>query len=208
MTKKIAAIIPVKSLNSSKSRLSPFLTLQQRRNLTLFLLKATIKKVKSSQFISDIIVVSRDNTIENFSAENSLKFIKDSDNGVNNAVILADRYCIENEIDANIVIPNDIPFLSFQSIDQICVISENYSKCIIICPSKRFDGTNILLRKPPGVIKTFYDNNSYVNHLKEAQKLNVPIESLDHDNLRFDIDTKEDFIEFLYFNSENLFFDI
>ncbi|MGE0243176.1 MAG: 2-phospho-L-lactate guanylyltransferase [Nitrososphaeraceae archaeon] len=203
--KKIAAVIPVKNLYSAKSRLSPFLTLQQRRNLALILLNATIKTVKSSRFISDIIVVSSDDTIENFSFENSLKFIKDADNGVNNAVILADRYCIENEIDANIVIPNDLPFLSFKSIDQICVISEKYSKCIIICPSKRFDGTNILLRKPPGVIKTFYDNDSYANHLKEARKLNIPIESLDHENLRFDIDTKQDLIEFLYFNSESLF---
>lgn len=203
--KKIAAVIPVKNLHSAKSRLSPFLTLQQRRNLALILLNATIKTVKFSRFISDIIVVSSDDTIKNFSFENSLKFIKDADNGVNNAVILADRYCIENEIDANIVIPNDLPFLSFKSIDQICVISEKYSKCIIICPSKRFDGTNILLRKPPGVIKTFYDNDSYANHLKEAKKLNIPIESLDHDNLRFDIDTKQDLIEFLYFDSENLF---
>ncbi|MGE3859222.1 MAG: 2-phospho-L-lactate guanylyltransferase [Nitrososphaeraceae archaeon] len=203
--KKIAAVIPVKNLYSAKSRLSPFLTLQQRRNLALILLNATIKTVKSSRFISDIIVVSSDDTIENFSFENSLKFIKDADNGVNNAVILADRYCIENEIDANIVIPNDLPFLSFKSIDQICVISEKYSKCIIICPSKRFDGTNILLRKPPGVIKTFYDNDSYANHLKEARMLNIPIESLDHENLRFDIDTKQDLIEFLYFDSESLF---
>ncbi|HJT84298.1 MAG TPA: 2-phospho-L-lactate guanylyltransferase [Nitrososphaeraceae archaeon] len=202
---KIAAVIPVKSLHSAKSRLSPFLTLQQRKNLALLLLNATIKTVKASRFVSDIIVVSSDNIIEYLSFKNSLKFIKDADNGVNNAVILADRYCIENEIDANIVIPNDIPFLSFRSIDQICIISEKYSKCIIICPSKRFDGTNILLRKPPGVIKTFYDNNSYANHLKEAKKLNIPIESLDYANLRFDIDTKEDLIEFLYSNSENPF---
>ncbi|HET7643354.1 MAG TPA: 2-phospho-L-lactate guanylyltransferase [Nitrososphaeraceae archaeon] len=202
---KIAAVIPVKSLHSAKSRLSPFLTLQQRKNLALLLLNATIKTVKASRFVSDIIVVSSDNIIEYLSLKNSLKFIKDADNGVNNAVILADRYCIENEIDANIIIPNDIPFLSFRSIDQICFISEKYSKCVIICTSKRFDGTNILFRKPPGVIKTFYDNDSYANHLNEAKKLNIPIELLDQANLRFDIDTKDDLIEFLYFKAENRF---
>jgi 2-phospho-L-lactate/phosphoenolpyruvate guanylyltransferase len=202
---KIAAVIPMKSLHSAKSRLSPFLTFQQRKNLALVLLSATINTVKASRFISDIIVVSSDTTIENFSLKNSLKFIKDADNGVNNAVILADRYCIENDIGANIIIPNDLPFLSFKSIDQICIISEKYSKCIIICPSKRFDGTNILLRKPPGVIKTFYDDCSYVNHLKEAKKLNIPIESLNYNNLRLDIDTKEDLMEFLFFDSENVF---
>jgi 2-phospho-L-lactate guanylyltransferase len=198
MMKKIAAVIPMKNLHFAKSRLSTILTLQQRKNLAFFLLNTTIKTLKESQLIYEIIVVSSDKTIEKFSLENSLKFIKDSDNGVNNAVILADHYCIDNDIDANIVIPHDLPFISAKEIDQICTISEKYPRCIIICPSKRFDGTNILFRKPPNVIKTFYDDNSYMNHLKEAQKFNIPIESLDLDSLMFDIDTKEDLIEFLY----------
>ena len=194
--KKIAAVIPMKNLNFAKSRLSTILTLQQRKNLAFFLLNTTIKTLKESQLIYEIIVVSSDKTIEKFSFENSLKFIKeDSDSGVNNAVILADRYCINNNIDANIVIPHDLPFISAKEIDQICNNSEKYPKCIIICPSKRFDGTNILFRKPPNVIKTFYDDNSYMNHLKEAQKHNIPIESLELDNLMFDIDTREDLIE-------------
>ncbi|HSF00689.1 MAG TPA: 2-phospho-L-lactate guanylyltransferase [Nitrososphaeraceae archaeon] len=193
--KKIAAIIPMKNLHFAKSRLSTILTLQQRKNLAFFLLNTTIKTLKESRLITEIIVVSSDKTIEKFSFENSLEFIKDSDDGINNAVILADRYCINNDIDANIVIPHDLPFISANEIDQICNISEKYPKCIIICPSKRFDGTNILFRKPPNVIRTFYDDNSYINHLKEAQKLHIPIESLDLDNLMFDIDTKEDLIE-------------
>ena len=193
--KKIAAIIPMKNLHFAKSRLSTILTLQQRKNLAFFLLNTTIKTLKESRLITEIIVVSSDKTIEKFSFENSLKFIKDSDDGINNAVILADRYCINNDINANIVIPHDLPFISANEIDQICNISEKYPKCIIICPSKRFDGTNILFRKPPNVIRTFYDDNSYINHLKEAQKLHIPIESLDLDNLMFDIDTKEDLIE-------------
>jgi 2-phospho-L-lactate/phosphoenolpyruvate guanylyltransferase len=194
--KKIAAVIPMKNLNFAKSRLSTILTWQQRKNLIFSLLDITIKTLKESLLITEIIVVSSDKTIEKFSFENSLKFIKeDSDSGVNNAVILADLYCITNNIDANIIIPHDLPFISVKEIDHICNISEKYPKCIIICPSKRFDGTNILFRKPPNVIKTFYDDNSYMNHLKEAQKHNIPIESVKLDNLMFDIDTREDLIE-------------
>jgi 2-phospho-L-lactate/phosphoenolpyruvate guanylyltransferase len=196
--KKIAAVIPVKNLHYAKSRLSTILTLQQREKLVLFLFNITIRTLKKSQFISEIVVVSSDKTIERFSFKNGLKFIKDFDSGVNNAVILADHYCIDNDIDANIIIPHDLPFISVKEIDYICNISEKYPKCVIICPSKRFDGTNILFRKPPTVIATFYDNNSYLNHLKEVQKFNIPIELLNFDNLMFDIDTKEDLFEFLY----------
>jgi 2-phospho-L-lactate guanylyltransferase len=192
---KIAAVIPMKSLHSAKSRLSNILTAQQRKNLAMYLLDATITELKKSNFISEIIIVSIDKAVENYSCLNNLKFIKDSDEGVNKAVILADHYCINNGINANIVIPHDLPFISAKEIDEICTISNKYHKCIIICPSKRFDGTNILFRKPPDVIKTHYDDNSYMNHLKEAYKLKIPVESLDLVKLRFDLDTKEDLLE-------------
>lgn len=192
---KIAAVIPMKSLHSAKSRLSNILTAQQRKNLAMYLLDATIKEIKKSCIISEIIIVSNDKAVKNYSCLNNLKYIKDSEEGVNKAVILADNYCIDNGINANIVIPHDLPFISAKEIDEICTISNKHHKCIIICPSKRFDGTNILFRKPPDVIKTHYDDNSYMNHLKEAYKFKIPIESLDIVKLRFDLDTKEDLLE-------------
>lgn len=192
---KIAAVIPMKSLHSAKSRLSNILTAQQRKNLAMYLLDATIKELKKSNFITEIIIVSNDKAVQKYTCINDIKFIKDSDEGVNPAVILADKYCIDNGINANIVIPQDLPFISAKEIDEICTISNKYHKCIIICPSKRFDGTNVLFRKPPDVIKTHYDNNSYMNHLIEAYKFKIPIESLDIVKLRFDLDTKEDLLE-------------
>ena len=192
---KIAAVIPMKSLHSAKSRLSNILTAQQRKNLAMYLLDATIKEIKKSCIISEIIIVSNDKAVKNYSCLNNLIFIKDSEEGVNKAVILADNYCIDNGINANIVIPHDLPFISAKEIDKICTMSNKYHKCIIICPSKRFDGTNILFRKPPDVIKTHYDDNSYMNHLKEAYKFKIPIECLDIVKLRFDLDTKEDLLE-------------
>ncbi|MGZ5485366.1 MAG: 2-phospho-L-lactate guanylyltransferase, partial [Nitrososphaeraceae archaeon] len=87
---KIAAIIPMKSLHLAKSRLSNILTPEQRKNLAMYLLDATIKELKESKFISEIIIVSSDKAVKKYSCLNNLKFIKDSDEGVNNAVILAD----------------------------------------------------------------------------------------------------------------------
>jgi 2-phospho-L-lactate/phosphoenolpyruvate guanylyltransferase len=192
---KIAAVIPMKCLHSAKSRLSHILTAKQRKNLAMYLLDATIKELKKSDFISEIVIVSSDEAVKHYSCLNNIKFIKDWDEGVNKAVMLADKYCINNDINANIVIPPDLPFVSAKEIDKICIISNKYHKCIIICPSKRLDGTNILFRKPPGVIKTHYDNNSYMNHLKEASKIKIPIESLDIVKLMFDLDTEDDLLE-------------
>ncbi len=122
---KIAAVIPMKKLHLAKSRLSNILTPQQRKNLAMYLLDSTIKELKESKFISEIIIVSSDKAVKKYSCLKNLKFIKDSDEGVNNAVILADHYCINNDINANIVIPQDLPFISAKEIDEICTISIN-----------------------------------------------------------------------------------
>ena len=101
-----------------------------------------------------------DKAVKNYSYSKNLKFIKDYDEGVNNAVILADHYCINNDIDANIVIPQDLLFISAKEIDEICNISNKYHKCIIICPSKRFDGTNVFML--PKTLDAFITRIFYV----------------------------------------------
>ena len=72
---KIAAVIPMKKLHLAKSRLSNTLSPQQRKNLAMFLLDATIKELKESNFISEIIIVSSDKAIKKYSYLNNLKFI-------------------------------------------------------------------------------------------------------------------------------------
>ncbi len=59
-------------------------------------------------------------------------------------------------------------------------------------PSQRFDGTNILLRKPNLIIDTFYDNNSFYNHIKATTEKKKVIKIFDIENLMIDLDTIED----------------
>jgi 2-phospho-L-lactate guanylyltransferase len=73
-----------------------------------------------------------------------------------------------------------------------CNLAVNETKCIVICPSYRYDGTNLLLRKPPSAMKTYYDNNSYAAHIKTAEGLRIPIKSFFSKRLMSDVDTPED----------------
>ena len=67
----------------------------------------------------------------------------------------------------------------------------------MICPSVRYDGTNILLRKPPSIIATFYDANSYNMHIKAAIQLGIPVKRLFSRSLMHDIDTPEDALDLI-----------
>jgi 2-phospho-L-lactate guanylyltransferase len=114
------------------------------------------------------------------------------DRDVNSAVELATRYSIGKRVDATVVVPQDLPLMGPQDIADVCKLAEKEKKCVVICPSLRRDGTNILLRKPPQVIPTHYDNNSYDMHLKAAKDLGVVVHEVESERLMFDIDTPED----------------
>ncbi|MDQ3873311.1 MAG: hypothetical protein M3258_06835, partial [Thermoproteota archaeon] len=47
-------------------------------------------------------------------------------------------------------------------------------------------------RKPPSVIRTFYDTDSYNMHVKSALKLGIPVKYLMSKNVMNDIDTPDD----------------
>ena len=56
------------------------------------------------------------------------------------------------------------------------------------------DGTNLLLRKPNSIINTYYDNNSFYNHIKAATNSNNTIKIFTFERLMIDLDTMEDII--------------
>ncbi|HEY1249132.1 MAG TPA: hypothetical protein VGE97_09105, partial [Nitrososphaera sp.] len=117
---------------------------------------------------------------------------EEKEKSVNSAVAIADSYCMQENAEATIVIPHDLPLLDPSDIFKACHLAENESKCIVICPSSRFDGTNMLLRKPLSVIDTFYDCDSYNMHVKSAVNNGVPIKLLFSKAVMSDLDTPED----------------
>ena len=73
-----------------------------------------------------------------------------------------------------------------------CELAQNDGKCIVICPSQRYDGTNMLLRKPPEVIPTSFDRNSYESHISSAKDGGAEVRLFLSKKLMIDIDTPED----------------
>ncbi len=205
--KKIPAIVPIKTLRLGKSRLSSILDDEERIHLIDLLISITLYELKKSSFIHPIILVSNDYTIRELAKKEDLIFLYENNSGVNNAVKKADSYCTNVGYNHNIIIPHDIPFLTSESVDTICQKSFSFKKCVFICPSLRMDGTNILLRKPLNLIKTYYDKNSYFNHLNFGKQSGAFCESLPIKNLMFDLDSKSDisfFLKnFIYYKNTN-----
>ena len=191
---KTFAIVPVKRFENAKTRLSSMLDTEDRIRLSSLMLEDTLQILSVAPPLTQVIIVSADKRADEIATKHGAKFLpEEKENGVNSAVALADGYCIEKEAaDATIVIPHDLPLLDSIVISKACELAEKESTCIVICPSVRYDGTNMLLRKPPSVIATFYDTDSYNMHVKAALKLGIPVKHLFSKSVMYDIDTPED----------------
>ena len=193
---KTFAIVPIKRFENAKTRLSSILDTDDRIRLSLLMLEDTLQILSAVHSLSQVITVSADKRVGEIAVKYGANFLlEEKERGVNSAVALADSYCMKKAADATMVIPHDLPLLDSTDISKACELAENESRCIVICPSLRYDGTNMLLRKPPSIIATFYDADSYNMHVKAAIRLGIPVKRLFSKALMHDIDTPEDALE-------------
>jgi 2-phospho-L-lactate/phosphoenolpyruvate guanylyltransferase len=189
----VFAIVPVKRFENAKTRLSSVLDIDERILLSLLMLEDTLHTLSMASSLTKVVIVSSDKRAEEIAIKHGAYFVNEvTENGVNSAVALADRFCIKEAADATLIIPHDLPLLDESDISKAQELAQKEPQCIVICPSHRYDGTNMLLRKPPSVIATFYDSNSYNMHVKAATSLGIPIKYLFSKSLMYDIDTPED----------------
>jgi len=196
---KIAAIVPVKTFSKAKTRLN--LSLDQKLELCEIMLEEVVGTIFNSKKIDKIIVVSKDEDALKLTKKfGVIDIIDNEESGVNHAVSLADDYLEQNDYEASIVFPQDIPFLQEEDIDNLLRF-QKFPKSVLIVPSRRFDGTNALLRTPVNLMETHYDEDSYKIHLEVGKSLTSNTSLLLLRRIMMDVDNHED-LEFLLKQNE------
>lgn len=196
---KIAAIIPVKTFSKAKTRLN--LSSNQKEDLCRIMLQEVVETISKSKIFEKIIVVSKDETALKLTKRFGVQEIFDNDeSGVNHAVFLADNYLENNGYDASIVFPQDIPFMQTGDIENLIRFQKS-PKSVLVVPSRRFDGTNALLRMPVNLMETHYDEDSYKIHLQVGKSLTTNTSLVLLRRIMLDIDNLED-LEFLLSQNE------
>ncbi len=196
---KIAAIIPVKTFSNAKTRLD--LSPQQIEDLCKVMLEEILHIISiSPQIEKSILVTKEEKAIEIGKKFNTITIIDEKEESVNSAVALADKYLLENNFDASIVFPQDIPYIKTQDIDFML----NYKappNFAIVVPSRRFDGTNALARMPVDLMETHYDEDSYKIHMNTAKEYTLNVAMVFVKRIMWDVDNTED-LEFLLEQNE------
>ena len=196
---KIAAIIPVKTFSLAKTRLS--LSTKQKEDLCKIMLEEIVYTLSISPHIYKTIIVTKEKgAIEIGRKYNAISIIDNDEKNVNSAIALADKYLLENEFDASIIFPQDIPYIKTQDIDFILnyMAPPNFA---IVVPSRRFDGTNALVRMPINLMTTHYDEDSYKIHMNTAKEVTRNVALVFVKRIMLDVDNLED-LEFLLQQNE------
>ena len=196
---KTAAIIPVKTFSQAKTRLG--LSSGQKEKICEIMLEEVLRTLSISPLIDEIIIVTKDKKAIDISEKfNAVPIIDDKESGVNDAVALADQYLLKNGFESSIVFPQDIPFMKTQDIEFMLKFKVN-SDFAIIVPSRRFDGTNALVRNPVDLMKTHYDEDSYKIHMSTAKDVTREVSLVFVKRIMWDVDNMED-LKFLLAQNE------
>ncbi|AJZ75524.1 2-phospho-L-lactate guanylyltransferase [Candidatus Nitrosotenuis cloacae] len=195
---QIASVIPVKTFSKAKSRLG--LSQDKTQQLCKIMLEEVLSAISQSQANKTIIVSRDEEAFEIARKYNAVEIFEEKENGVNAAVALSEKYLKENGFDASIVFPQDIPLIRPQDIDALIQFQKT-AQSLLVVPSRKFDGTNALLRSPFDVMETHYDEDSYKIHLTTGKSRNIPTSFVLINRMMWDVDDRSD-LEFIMRNIE------
>lgn len=195
---QIASVIPVKTFSKAKSRLG--LSQDKTQQLCKIMLDEVLSAISQSQANKAVIISRDEEAFEIAKKYDAIEIFEEKENGVNAAVTLSEKYLKENGFDASIVFPQDIPLIRPQDINTLIQFQKTVQSLLVV-PSRKFDGTNALLRSPFDVIETHYDEDSYKIHLTTGKSRNIPTSFVLISRMMWDVDDRSD-LEFIMRNIE------
>jgi 2-phospho-L-lactate/phosphoenolpyruvate guanylyltransferase len=187
------AVIPVKGLTESKTRLSTYLQGDRRRILVEALLDDVLSSIIRSKSYRTIMVVSPDENVGSRIRSQDVSFLKQTGMGLNRAVEQANRLATLGHARSLTTVLADIPLVEPADFKEFVGLGSP-GRRVVMAPSKK-GGTNLMLTSPPGVISPSYGRWSYSKHLRQAQAEGLTAYSVSNGRISFDIDTMSDLVE-------------
>ena len=187
----IYAIIPVSKFKNAKTRLSPFLSEEERESLLKVMLQDVTDTLK--KHVDKIFIISRDEDVLNYAKKLNLDTIlEDENSNLNKALKQAMKYC-KGKAKKIIIVPSDVPLIGKTNIQML--IDASKSLDFIIVPSKG-GGTNMIIMKPMA-IHTRFEGLSYKKHVQAAERKKLNPQVHDSFFMALDVNTAEDLGEIM-----------
>lgn len=191
------ALVPIRGLETAKTRLGGGLDAEERRDLVVDLLRRTLLATRGSQRIAGTIVVTMDPAAAGIAGELRAIGLVERAPGLNAAISAARSLAVARGASAVLVLPADLPAVSAEVIDTLIAQAElaeadtPRDRLVAMVTDQHGEGTNALLLAPPRVIDPAFGPASRELHRAAARGAGAAFVELDGP-LGLDVDTTED----------------
>jgi 2-phospho-L-lactate guanylyltransferase len=187
------AIVPIKSFEVAKQRLSDTLAKGGRRSLVQAMFSDVLGALRRTAGIEAIAVVTADAAAASVATgERMVVLVDDVSAGQSAATEIGIRYAREHGFERVLLVPGDTPLLKPPELEDLLARAERDGISVAIVPDRHGTGTNGLLIAPPGIFDPSFGPGSLERHREQARERRLVhrIEALP--SLEHDVDTPGD----------------
>lgn len=190
----IHAIVPMKDLSISKSRLAMRLPPPERRALALSMFKAVVMTLcAATSALQRVDVVSRDPLVLNIAAQCGARPLCDPTHDLNAALDIARTAACCAGATALLVVPADVPLITPADIAALVErLHQSAPNGCVLAPNQDESGTNALGMTLPGEMPFLFGAGSFARHREAAHQLGLQVQIYRSPTLAMDIDTPAD----------------
>ncbi len=186
----VYAVVPVKDLWGTKSRLEPILNPGARAGLTLYMMGRVVSAIRRAG-VENVCVVSPDRIVLDEAEKRGATPLPQESRGLNPALEEGRRWAMDRGATFLLVLPADLPLLDAEDV-RVVLDRIGAESSVVISPDGAHAGTNALLLRPPDALPFNFGSNSYETHLQAARERGLDVRVCEHPHLAFDLDTTED----------------
>ncbi len=188
----VIAVVPVKDLWGTKSRLKPILDGGARAGLTIYMMGRVISALREAA-VEKVCVVSPDRIVLHEAERRGALPLMQESRGLNPALEEGRRWAMDRGASSILVLPADLPLLEAPDVRAV-LESAQEAPSAVISPDGARAGTNALLIQPPDALPFAFGPGSYEAHLGAARERGLDVRVCELPHLAFDLDTAEDLV--------------
>lgn len=189
----VHAVVPVKDLRGTKSRLAPVLNPAARAGLTLYMMGRVVTRLLEAG-VGEVCVVSPDPLVLGEASRRGAVPLLQKSTGLNPALEEGRLWAKEGGASALLVLPADLPLIEAEDVREVLGGGAGFP--IVLAPDGSRSGTNALLMRPPDAMPFLFGLDSFEAHLQAAHDRNLEVQVCENAHLAFDLDTAGDLAQY------------
>ncbi|HYN70443.1 MAG TPA: 2-phospho-L-lactate guanylyltransferase [Candidatus Eisenbacteria bacterium] len=203
------AVVPIRGLETAKTRLGGDLDPEERRSLVTELLRRTLVATRDASTIAGTVVVTMDPAAAAIANRHrAIGLLERVPGGLNAAIEAARSVAIARGASAVLVLPADLPAVSAAALDELIETAREAATAreqvsatngaaanglVLVVPDRHGAGTNALLVSPPDAVAPRFGDSSRAAHREAARDAGMRYLELDGP-LSLDVDTPADLL--------------